>query len=191
MIQISRPICPNPAALAQGNYKHNQNKTALRKASFDKCMYCESITSHVYYGDVEHIIPKSVKPELEFTWDNLGYVCAICNGAKRDKYDEELEIINPYNENPSDHLIAVGSVLYPLQGSPRGDLTILDVDLNRRELIQRRQDLIDRVNRAVVACFNAPNIRLRNAALQSLKAESEPDKEYSSFVGGFLRNQGV
>jgi len=191
MIQLVRPACPNPAALSSGNYKHPQNKLALVKANSHKCMYCESLVSHVYYGDVEHIVPKSVKPELEFVWENLGYVCARCNGAKKDKYDEGLEIIDPYSEDPALNLLAVGWVLYPLKGSAKGELTILNVDLNRRELVQRRQDLINRVNRAVVACFNSSSKQLQANALQALKAEAEADKEYALFVDSFLKSQGI
>src|SRR3989338_502809 len=110
MIKISRPQCPNPIALAT-NYKYPENKAALSAASFDKCVYCESKVSHVYYGDVEHIKPKSVYPDLEFVWENLGYVCARCNGIKGDKYDEENPIINPYDEYPERHLIALGAVM--------------------------------------------------------------------------------
>ena len=191
MIRLIRPTCPNPSALTRGDYKHRDNKRALKIAGSDKCMYCESCITHTYYGDVEHIIPKSVKPELEFEWDNLGYVCAACNGAKKDNFDENLQIVNPYVEDPSEYLFAAGAMVYSLQGNPRGQLTILDTKLNRSELVQRRQDLLDRIDRAVIACFNSKNTRLKEAALQQLKIEADSSKEYSLFVQSFLSKQGI
>lgn len=191
MIKLDRPACPNPTALSKGNYKSSENKAALIKASQGKCMYCESRVTHTYYGDVEHIVPKSVKAELEFAWDNLGYVCAVCNGSKSNSYNEDLEILNPYIEDPSDHLVAAGSILYPLRGSQKGELTILDVNLNRLDLVQQRHDLLDRINRAIVACFNAQNQRLKSAALESLKAEATANKEYSLFVGSLLKSHDI
>ena len=86
MIQLAKPVCPNMAALVGGNYKHPDNKRVLEEVSFGKCIYCEAKVTDVYYGDVEHIKPKLKFPELEFDWDNLGFVCAKCNGEKHDKY---------------------------------------------------------------------------------------------------------
>jgi 5-methylcytosine-specific restriction endonuclease McrA len=97
MIKLNRPQCPNQEAL-RTNYKHPDNKAALISASYDKCMYCESKVSHTYYGDIEHIRPKSRFPDLEFSWDNLGYVCARCNGYKSDKYFVTIYVQNIYRK---------------------------------------------------------------------------------------------
>ncbi len=115
-------------------------------ASFDKCMYCESKISHVYYGDVEHIKPKSKFPELEFEWGNLGFVCARCNGLKGDKYDARAPFIDPYEEDPSNHIVALGSMLFHKPGCERGEITILVIDLNRIELMTRRAERMMRLH---------------------------------------------
>lgn len=67
-------------------------KNALIKAQFDKCCFCESKITHVYYGDVEHFRPKGgfrqqssdplVQPGyywLAYAWTNLFLSCALCN----------------------------------------------------------------------------------------------------------------
>src|SRR5688572_16918774 len=128
MRKINRPDCPNPTALAT-NYKHPENKVVLINASHGKCMYCESRVDHISYGDIEHIRPKSRYLQLEFDWSNLGYVCSKCNIAKHDKFEEDTPYINPYDEEPEDHLITVGAWLKHKAGSERGQLTIIDVDL--------------------------------------------------------------
>jgi len=179
MIKLTRPQCPNQSALDSGNYRHADNKNALKEAGFGKCMYCESKVSHTYYGDIEHIKPKSKFPALEFEWENLGFVCRICNGIKTDKFDEKTPHINPYEESPEDHIIAVGSFVKHKQGSERGEITINDIDLNRAPLIERRKEKLDQMEKAINACFRTKNKSLKDNALVELKKEADFDKEYS------------
>lgn len=160
-------------------------------ASFSKCIYCESYIDHVYFGDIEHIIPKSVRPDLTYDWKNLGYVCAMCNNAKSDQYDPSLEIINPYTEDPTNHIIAFGSFMYPLKGSEKGQKTIYDAQLNRPGLIEKRRELIDRIDRAVQACYRAKNTSLASILLEELIQEAEPEKEYSMSVREYLLMQRI
>lgn len=154
-------------------------------------MYCEAKTSHVYYGDVEHIKPKGRFQELEFNWGNLGYVCARCNGRKGDKFEMSTPYVNPYEEDPSDHILAFGSFIRPRQGSERGELTINDIDLNRESLIERRQEKIKSIETAINACFRTSNPTLRENALAELQKEGLPDKEYSLWVRSLLSTHGI
>lgn len=193
MIRLIRPACPKPDKLAAGDYKVPENKNALKVASHDKCMYCESKISHIDYAHVEHIKPKAQDkfPHLQYSWSNLGYSCPICNGKKHDKYDEATPYIDPYMENPEDHLTFHGWYIFPLNGSERGELTISDIALNRAELIEQRKDRIEKVMQAVNACFRTQNQALRKAALSSLAQEAAADKEYSLAVKCVLRAQQV
>lgn len=188
MIKLNKPACPNTKAL-QSNYKHPANKAALRNASSGKCIYCESKIDDVYFGDVEHIKPKSVHPELTYDWDNLGYICAKCNSAKLDKYDATCEVVNPYGDDPADYIFAANATLFCVQGSERGEKTILDVDLNRNELLENRRLKIIDVDTAVKSCFRTKNTALRDAALEELKKQALPDKEYSACIASFLTSQ--
>lgn len=181
MRKINRPDCPNPRALTT-NYKHIDNKKALILASKGKCMYCESRVLHIDYGDIEHIKPKRRFPTLEFEWTNLGFGCRKCNIAKGDKYDELTPYIDPYVEEPEDHLIALGAVLKHKYGSERGKLTIRDVQLNRDGLIEKRQAKLDEIERTIDLCSKTQNINLRKDALEALLEEAKEDKEYSLFI---------
>jgi len=178
MIRLTRPPCPNPGAL-QTDYRYPANKDALRAASFDKCMYCESKVSHLYFGDVEHIKPKSLFPTLEFAWDNLGFVCARCNNAKRDQWHDHTPYVNPYDEDPLTHLAPLGVLVVHRAGSERGEVTWRDIDLNRTELLERRgerikaiRDLVDKVNRTA-------NQVLQAALRIELERETGRDTAYS------------
>ncbi len=192
MIKLIRKTCPNFAVLTAGNYKHPENKSALKESSFDKCMYCESKITHIDYGDVEHIKPKSKYPQLEFDWGNLGYACTRCNRQfKNDNYDEELPFIDPYDDNPSDYIIANGSLLFPKQGNERGDLSISGLGLNRLELIEKRQEKIDEIDKAIKVCFRTTNEILKANALDELAKEATDDKEYALIVRALLISHDI
>lgn len=54
-------------------------KRFLTRDSHDKCAYCESSTSSVAHGDVEHFRPKSVYWWLALCVDNYVFACQLCN----------------------------------------------------------------------------------------------------------------
>lgn len=188
MIRITRPLCPHPAALDRGNYKHATNKQALKDASADKCMYCESKISHIDFAHIEHFKPKAENkyPELEFDWNNLGYACPKCNNQKSDQFHEELPYIDPYSDDPADFFYAAGSWLFVKNGCERSDITIRDIGLNRPELLEKRLEKITEIQNAITACFRTSNTTLRELALTELRKESEADKEYSFFVEALI-----
>jgi uncharacterized protein (TIGR02646 family) len=193
MISLVRPVCPNPGALAAGNYKHPANKEALRNSTSGKCMYCESKIEHNSFAHVEHIKPKADDkfPELEFVWDNLGYSCERCNNVKGEKYDNNTPFINPYVDNPEDHFIFLGFLIYAKQGSERGDYTKDELELNRIGLIERRKERIDKLNEMIKAAFRTSNETLRNQTIEKVKKEAEYDKEYSAAVKSVLIAHGI
>lgn len=180
MRRLHRPPCPNATAL-QTNYKHPENKRALELASHGKCMYCESQVSNVYFGDVEHFRPKAAGkyPHLEFEWSNLGYCCARCNNAKQDKFDELFPLIDPYSEEPKDHLLAFGTLIRHKAGSERGALTITTVDLNRAELVERRAMKLKDLQNAIDACYRTRSVGVRQILLAALDSEANSNREFS------------
>jgi hypothetical protein len=141
-------------------------------------MYCESKVSHVYYGDVEHLRPKSKFPEFEFDWDNLGYVCARCNGEKLDKWSHETPFINPFIEEPDEHLAALGPFIYHRSGSERGEYTWRELGLNRPDLIERRIDRIDRIRDLIDKTKRTRGGGLRELIMTKLEEELEDSQEY-------------
>lgn len=193
MIKLNRPTCPYPTALVDKNYKHPKNKEALKDANSDKCMYCESKISHIDFAHIEHIKPKGNDkfPLLEFDWNNLGYACPKCNNAKSDKYFNGLEFIDPYTEDPADHLHAFGAIIYNKRGSERGEISIREIGLNRPDLIEKRSGRIADIQNALDACFRTQSIVLRNLAIDELKKEAECDKEYSIFTKALLTANGL
>lgn len=192
MIKLQRPVCPNPQGL-KTNYKHPENKEALRIANNDKCMYCESKISHIDFAHVEHIKPKADDkfPELTYEWTNLGYCCPKCNNNKSDKYETATPFIDPYLEDPEQHFVSFGSILFPKNGCERGELTLREIGINRNELLERRAEKINDLTKAINACFRTTNKTLKNAAIEELKLEAETDKEFSFAVKSLLKAHGI
>jgi uncharacterized protein (TIGR02646 family) len=193
MIRLRRSACPYPDALINGDYKHPRNKQALKDSTNGKCMYCESKIMHVNFGDVEHIKPKSPEhfPELEFEWTNLGFICDRCNNAKGKKYFSGAQFINPYDEDPKNEILAYGSLILSRKGSERGEITINEIDLNRGDLVERRNMRILSIQRALVAALRATDADVRLSAIEQLKQEALPDKEFSLAISTFLESQDL
>lgn len=193
MIRLTRPPCPHPKALQNGNYKHPRNKAALKESTSGKCMYCESHINHIDHADVEHIKPKAADkfPELEFVWDNLGYSCGVCNGNKGDKYDPSYPYIDPYSEDPANHLVPFGALLKHKQGSERGQLTVDDLGLNRVDLLERRSEALEKLQAAIDSAHRTQNASLRQRAIAALKEHASSSAEYSMFAEALLTAHGT
>lgn len=61
------------------NSKWSKAKKQLLVETNDKCAYCESHTTAVAFGDVEHYRPKSIYWWLAYVYDNYLASCSICN----------------------------------------------------------------------------------------------------------------
>jgi len=107
------------------------------------CCYCESIVEDTGYARIEHLRPRSKFPNLCYDWNNLHYCCELCNGNKGDNWDYQNNIIDPSNENPSDHLYFKGERVY--YRSERGHVTMDTVDLNRDELLNARRKILSHI----------------------------------------------
>ena len=162
-------------------YNHNDIKSELRNECSNKCMYCESPVAHVSYEHIEHIKPKAKTkfPQLTFEWTNLGLACPVCNMNKGDEYDNNLPIINPYIENPSDFIFALGHFLYHKPANAKGELTKRQLKLNRPELLERRQERLESITRLIDKYHSETNQTLKEAIRVEIEIEIEEDKPYS------------
>lgn len=189
MIKLTRQPCPSPHALVT-NYKHKDNKKALMESSFGKCMYCESEVLHIDYGDVEHIKPKSTFPEHKFNWVNLGFACIKCNREnKKDKYDPNF--IDPYEENPDDHIQAAVGIIIAKNGSQKGQITIDIVNLNRPDLLEKRYTDLMKFQRLIERYHSLNDGVQKEALKEQIEEEIKEDKEYSLSRKALAKANGV
>ena len=145
----------------------------------------------VGYSHIEHLKPKEKFPELEFVWDNLGFACQRCNTNKGQKYDETLEFIDPYKENPEEHIGFLGYYIFSKRGSERGTYTIKGIGLDRIDLNERRKERIESIEKMIEAAFSRKNDSLRNQAINEIKKKAGKDMEYSAAIKSVLIAHGI
>ena len=169
------------ATAVYSRYNQIDVKNTLRNECKGKCMYCESMIAHVSYEHIEHIRPKArtLFPELTYEWTNLGLACPVCNMNKGDEFDIHLQIINPYVENPSDYILAIGNFIYSRPANPKGELTKIQLKLNRPELLERRQERLELITLLINRYHSEGNLTLKNAIKAEIEIEIDSDKAYS------------
>lgn len=165
--------------LAIDRYRHPQIKSALVVETSDKCAYCESHITDTYPGDIEHILPKSVFPRWAFYWNNLTLACSICNNKKSDYVSKSMPLLNPYKDDITAYLVAIGPIIMHKDSSERGEFAIMKLKLNRPALRERRldairsfQNMLDKYNRAV-------NQSIKGLYKDELLEMLQSDKEYA------------
>ena len=144
-------------------YNRPDVKKQLRRETHDKCAYCESRVTVVAHGDIEHVTPKSIEPELTFEWSNLTFACQICNQQKLGK----TGISDPYQDTVYDFAFYASPLLAGRTEQAR--LTINELTLNRVNLIGDRLGHLKMLNISLEAIENASSDRLRQLFLNHLK----------------------
>lgn len=190
-VQLVNKGEPVPNSLKY-KYREKEIKEQIILETHNKCAYCESKIGHVCTGDVEHIIPKSKRPDLYVEWTNLTLACEECNRTgKKDYYDPNDPLINPYIDNPDNHLIAAGPLILNIPGDRKGYITKNVLDLNRSGLIERRVERIRALTNLAEMWAKETNGCVKSLLETQLKKEAEPDKEYSFIVKKYLQNIGI
>lgn len=168
-------------------YRHPDIKEAVKRETFGKCAYCETLILHAQPGDIDHILPVSKFPAKIVDWANLTMVCRTCNTRKGSFYDEKTPLVNPYMDNPADYLLMLGSVVLPRPGSQRGATTVNVLGLSRGELCERRQERLERLAPLVHQWALMPLGDAKDYVRGMLLEEAHPPAEYSAAVRAYLQ----
>ncbi|MBO0130917.1 retron system putative HNH endonuclease [Agrobacterium burrii] len=131
---------------------------ALSTLFFYKCAYCETRTANT----IDHFRPKSLYPWLAYDWDNLYPTCVECDRRKGSAFPvmsayaapfstirearaaEHALLIDPCYDDPRMHLLFCFDGHYePL--TEQGQITINQLDLNRKLLVRNRQEVAERL----------------------------------------------
>lgn len=174
-------------------YKHDDIKNSLEKETFGKCAYCESKLKHITFGDIEHILPKKpeARPDLYVEWNNLTLSCEVCNRTnKKDYYDSNLPLINPYEDDPEEEFLFLGPMLAAKNGNLRAFMTNSVLELNRVALLTMRYERLASVEKLLICWENNTDSVMKEVLANELRKEYMPDKEYSAFVKHFLMSKG-
>ena len=181
----------DPPVSVKNRYRHEEIKNEVIIETNGKCAYCESKMLHIDHGDIEHIIPKAIKPELSFSWNNLTLVCSKCNKNKRDKYYQNIPFLNPYIDEIEDHLWASGPMILNIINSASGKITIREIGLNRIELIEKRIEAIDTIQVYIENYENSPSEEIKEFLKREIIQFTDSDKEYSFIIKQFLAHHRI
>lgn len=130
-------------------WREESIKASLLGESHNKCVYCESSIDRAGAGlEVEHFYPKHKFKDLVVDWSNLLASCRRCNTKKSKNTNiDAKEIINPFEDDPKDHLS------YPIHNfrfewkTELGKKTINQLDLNsQKQLVFPRFEVSDQIN---------------------------------------------
>jgi len=181
----------DPPESVKNKYRHDEIKNGVKLETNGKCAYCESKLLHVDYGDIEHIIPKAIKPDLSFVWGNLTLACSKCNTNKSKKYNPSSPFLNPYVDEIDDHLRAFGPLISHINHSFCGKITIGEIQLNRMELIERRIDALMHIQVIIDNYEKSPAGVEKDYLKQELITFSDSDKEFSFILKQYLSDKGI
>jgi uncharacterized protein (TIGR02646 family) len=165
------------------DYAHSDIRLRLREETHKKCAYCESRMEHVSPSNIEHIVPKSIRPDLVCTWSNLTLACEICNTSKGTYYNEDSPLINPYTDDPNEHLVWLGPMVSHITPD-KGRLTKTRLKLNRPELLYQRAQQLERLKDIIDQLSNSPQ-SVKDALQQDIEALVDDDAEFAAASRAF------
>lgn len=171
-------------------WRHPEIKATLAFETTDKCAYCDSTMAVVNFPHVEHIRPKARFPELVVTWENLTIVCERCNNEKLDYWSDSTPLLNPYEDNPDDHLLFIGDLIMPRPGSDRGLMTVQKLGLSRQHLISQRLERVKAVLSFVESWARAKAEDVRQEIL-AIITEDVQNGPYQKNVLAVLKQCGI
>jgi len=174
------------------------NKPFIREAvaniSFGKCCYSEcKLNEESKYLEIDHFYPKKYFPEKVVEWGNLLPACKKCNTTKGEHNPNIEPIINPFVDNPQDHLYIENFRFYGK--TEKGKTTIDVVALNdRKHFVDKRFKIgikiienIEDIKQSIELNINElkTNFRLKNRYLQRIKNllnEGTKENEYAATI---------
>lgn len=181
------------AALQDGKeptarWGHVEIRSVLADETSKKCAYCEGFIPDISYPNVEHIIPKSADPELVYVWDNLTSACVRCNTAKGAFHDPDCPLLNPYVDDPDDHLHFLGGWVVPRDASSRGELTIRKLQLSRLDLCNSRQARLEKIHEMYMR-WRASEPPIKEVMEEGIRIDVE-EGEFTAAAVAFLEALG-
>jgi uncharacterized protein (TIGR02646 family) len=161
-------------------YGHREIKLKLIEETNHKCAYCESKITAVDHGDIEHIEPKSKVPNKTFDWNNLTLCCRKCNQNKKDYYNPQKPLLNPYINDPEEEIVFLGPIISPR--TERARLTVKLLQLDRVELFESRVNYINKIQPLIDLFITEENEILKEMTFQDIIKYTESTHEYSAMM---------
>lgn len=170
-------------------WKHEEIGTSLLESSSYKCAYCEcKLQISDSYMQIEHFKDKDTYEDEVVEWENLLPSCQRCNRKKWTLDVLKFPIVNPYEDDPKDHLCLDTFRLYGKD--EKGTTTITKLLLNDDErLVITRFNVSNEVGKQLTDMINnASNIDSVRTQMSNLLQLAQPKSQYSAFVATTLHS---
>lgn len=174
-------------------------KEALRGLTHDKCAYCEcSVKKESNYMEVEHFEDKDRNPDKVMVWDNLLPSCKHCNGHKSTHDVVKEPIVNPFIDDPRDHLYIQNYRYKHKDTKGRFTKEVLQLNDEERNLPRVRfeignalEKLIEQLGDKYKAFKESGSVISRNkmlSILANLLRQCQPESEYAALCSTVLHS---
>src|SRR5262249_38602901 len=127
-----------PPDAKPSRWRNPQIIGGLDAETYGKCAYCEAIIGDVSFPNVEHLFPKSARPDLVVNWESLTCACPPCNTSKSTYYEPTAPLIHPYDDDPGAALEFRGPAVFASLGNDMGARTVARLKLMRPALLLER-----------------------------------------------------
>lgn len=164
-------------------YRHPEIKAALRTEAHSKCVYCEAKLS---VGETDHINPVKDCPDQIVSWTNLCLSCKECNTYKSGYYSVDEPLLNPFTEEPSEHLLFFGPLVLGKAADAKGFRTVAKLKLSRSDLIQRRSERVQRLQPLVAQWLAQPEGPTKELLRATLLDECADSAEFAAVVRAYF-----
>ncbi len=137
-----------PAKEAELIREYEENKTSvwrkpyivkeLLNMTYSKCAYSETVLQrNSSYMEVDHFYPKEDYPQKLVEWGNLIACCKTCNTTKGTTDPSKVELINPYEDNPLNHISFRGGLCVAIDN--KGENSKKKYGLNSQHFVKSRE----------------------------------------------------
>lgn len=171
-------------------WRHAEIVAALGRETREKCAYCEAIVRDVAPTHVEHILPKSRRPDLVVDWTNLTVACPVCNSNKGDYYSGSAPLLNPYAHEPTAHIQLRGPLALPHVGDELGRRTVEKLKLSRAELILERAKRIEALHDRIERWSGASDPDEKSIFAETIEEMISDEAEFATTLRQYAVDQG-
>jgi uncharacterized protein (TIGR02646 family) len=185
-------LLADPSDANKNHYRHPQIKEALKAETHDKCVYCESKIGHNCPGDIEHKIPKSIRSDLTFEWDNMTMACSECNRRKGEYYTPACMFLDPNTDDVESLVLHLGTFVFNRPGNIRSEVTVRILQLDslalegRPKIIGRKLEKLEAIRHLVERIAATNNPTLKSFLREQLTENCEPSSEFSGMVKAYV-----
>lgn len=174
-------------------------KESLMELSYGKCAYCEcDLSKGSNYMEVEHFEDKHNNEDKVMEWDNLLPSCKHCNGHKSTHDVIAEPIVNPFIDDPREHLYFQHYRYKSKDDKGRTTIDVLELNSGERKMVDMRfeignalEDLIDDILNKYGMFRKNQTIRNRNKLTSSVSImlqQCQPESEYAALCATVLHS---